>query len=167
MDTVTIISWTQIAANVVTAVSVIVLIIQLHSSGVDRRLEAVARSIESYSNVLTTLAQNPQLADVYSRGLKNPRELTPSEEVQFSCFVGQLFWSWEMIFHQSAGGRLLYTIWSAQVSVIDDILTSEGAKEWWCSRKRWYSIQFGDFVDSRIRAKAGVAIHGWSSNNNA
>lgn len=163
MDTDAIISWTQIAANVVTAVSVTILIIQVRTNSIDRRIEAIARSIESYNSVITTLAENPQLADVYTRGLKDPGQLGPSEEIQFSCFVGQLFWSWEMIFHQSSGGRLSPSIWKAHVSIIDDVLACPGARVWWRSRKRWYSVQFVEFVDNRISANAGVTLHGWAS----
>jgi hypothetical protein len=165
MDTPTVISLTQIAANVVTAASIIILIIQIRIGGKDRRIESITRSIESYSSVLTALAQNQQLADVYYRGLRSPEQLNPAEEVQFSCFVGQLFWSWEMIFHQSADQRLAPAVWSAHVSIINDILTSEGAQLWWKNRSHWYSIQFREFIDARIQANAGKALHGWSSSN--
>lgn len=43
MDTSIIINYTQIAANVVTATSIVILIIQLRSGGRDRRLDAVVR----------------------------------------------------------------------------------------------------------------------------
>jgi hypothetical protein len=158
----TILDSTQIAANFVTAFSILFLIVQFRLSNEDRCLEAIARSIDSYNNVLSTLSENPQLADVYYRGLRNPRELTASEEVQFSCFIGQLFWSWEMIFHQTRRGREPSDIWQAQVSIIDDVLATPGAMEWWESRKRWYSNTFRNFVNSRLNSGCGQSPHGWS-----
>jgi hypothetical protein len=151
----------SIIANLSTAISLIILIVQLRASSNDRKLESLYRSIDAYSQVLTPPAENEQLARIYYKGLRNIKDLKEHEIVQFSCFVGQIFWSWEMIFHQLSGKRLAPSVWDAQVAIMDDLLHSPGVIVWWENRKHWYSKEFTAFVDQRVGASVGTSIHDW------
>jgi hypothetical protein len=153
--------WAQFSADLITVVSIIVVIIQLRAANIDRKVEAASVSIESYTEVLSSLAENEDLASIYHRGLKDPKELNDIEEIRFSCFIGQLFWSWEMIYNQSKRGRTLSENWQDHLSIVDDLLTNPGAQSWWQARKHWYSPEFRDLIESRISGNSGRSIHGW------
>jgi hypothetical protein len=154
----------SIIANLSTSISLLIVFIQLRASNNDRKLESLYRSIDAYSQVLTPPAENEQLAQIYYKGLRNISDLKEHEIVQFSCFVGQIFWSWEMIFHQLSGKRLAPSVWKAQVAIMDDLLKSPGIRIWWENRKHWYSKEFVVFVNERFKANVGRPIHDWAHN---
>jgi hypothetical protein len=71
-----------------------------------------------------------------------------------------LFRSWEKAFRYHAEGEV--EDWSTDVITkpMVDFAMSDGVQEYWALRKRWYALDFREWVDKKIKEHGGVDLYG-------
>jgi hypothetical protein len=94
------------------------------------------------------------------RASKGLETLTDAERVRYFGMLGVLFRSWERAFHYRRDGES--DDWRAETAAksMADITMSRGVQEYWALRKRWYTADFQDWVDKKIKERGGVDVYG-------
>jgi len=125
------------------------------------------RGIESYHSVLSgvdevckLMAHDHANSDIWWRASKGLANLTDAERVRYFAMLFILFRSWEKAFRYRNEGEL--DDWGADVITkpMVDFAMSDGVREYWALRKRWYAADFGDWVDKQMKERSGVDIYG-------
>ena len=113
----------------------------------------------AFVEVQQRISTNPELTDIWVRGINDFINLKINQRVQFSAFVGSLFHVLEDSYFQWMDGNLDERLWRGMEASIIDVIASPGTQSWWKTRRHWYSEDFQIFVDSKIGDKAAKAIY--------
>ena len=112
------------------------------------RDEAIRNHNEKHQSVSRALYENPQLADLWSRGSKNGlMSLTEAERAQFVNFYMYVLRVWEELYLQQRGGMMDNALWAANVQVLRDTYPMPGAKDVWQVRRHLFTQEFQDFYE--------------------
>ena len=130
--------------------SVVYLAIQVRRDA-DARLAETSHSLSVRSGeIQESLSTNPQLADVFVRGMEDLASLKQSEQAQFNAFLGAVFRTYEDACFQKESRLFDETLWQAYQRSMPDFLAAPGIATWWSMRRNWYSQEFQDYVDRSI-----------------
>ena len=119
--------------------------------------QAVLAEVDDFSRLM---AQDSENSDIWWRASKGLGNLTDAERVRYFALLYLLFRSWEKAFHYRSEGDL--DEWSAEVVTkpMVDFTMSNGVQEYWALRERWYTAEFRDWVDKKIKERSGVDVYG-------
>lgn len=146
-------NWDSISAigEVVGALGVILSLIylarQIRAQNRESRTAAIHELNEAFRNAITSF-QNPDLAEVFSRGKDDFESLPETERLQFISMVQGILRVWEDAYYQSQERRLNDRVWKAMVVQFSGYLSLSGVQRVWEIRKDAYSDDFRQFVDT-------------------
>lgn len=122
--------------------SLVYLAIQIRAQNRESRVAAVTEWTTQWNSFLVSFAENPNLAEIWSRGVHDFASLSPTEVVQFSSQCGRLFRVGESLYDQYRQGRFDPKTWRGVEQTLEDVARFPGAKSWWPTRAHWYSDDF-------------------------
>jgi len=150
-------------AIVLAAVGIIVALVyvghQIRESTRQRSLDAYHAVLGEIDDMSKIIADDHGSADIWWRASKGLSMLTDTERVRYFAMLYMMFRSWEKVFHYQKIGEL--EDWNADVvsKPMVDFVMSDGVQEYWALRKRWYTPDFREWVDNRIKERSGVDIY--------
>jgi hypothetical protein len=133
---------------------------QMKEATRQRKLESHHAVVRDVDEACKLMAQDQSSADIWWRASKGVRNLADAERVRYFAMLFILFRSWEKAFQYQREGEL--EDWSAEAitKTMVDFTMSNGVQEYWALRKRWYRLDFQDWVDSKIKERSGVDLYG-------
>ena len=137
----------EVLGAVAVVVSLLYLAIQMRSQSRETRLSTINNSLAEWNSLLALVANSPELADIWNRGLKN-ETLPEEEEVRFRAFANSYFRVIEGLYLQHLEGRLDDRIWKGVGNGATAMLAASGLRRFWGHRKEWYCPEFREFVES-------------------
>jgi hypothetical protein len=137
----------EIVGAIAVVISLLYLATQIRTQNRETRLSTINSSLSEWNSLLSLVADNAQLAEIWSRGLRNER-LSEGEEVQFRAFSNSYFRVLEGLYLQHLEGRLDDRIWHGIGKGASDMLSAAGLRRFWEHRKDWYSTEFREFVEA-------------------
>jgi hypothetical protein len=145
-------------AQIVSAIAVIASLIFVGFQ-LRRTTEAIrASSSDAYSGAYTQFVQaiveNADFADIWSRGLKDPRALTEVEWVRFVAFASAQFRLYDASRVQWLRGRLDDEHWFAVEQHALSFGNQPGMADAWRIRSHWHSPEFRAWFESLPRDEA-------------
>jgi hypothetical protein len=145
----------QIGANLAVVASVLFLVFQSRL-GIKMLREAAERNhMDKHQSVSRLIAENPQLADLWSRGSKSGiAKLTDTERVQFINFFTYVLRIWEELFLQHRRGLIDDVMWRANVRILRDTKATPGAIDGWAVRRHLFTETFQQFYDAQDSSQA-------------
>jgi hypothetical protein len=147
----------SLAANVVTVVGLVIVVLQLYANQRMTRAQTRHELASTIVTILSDTANNPQLASVIYRGQKG-LPLTPVEQFQFEIRSNALLRYWEDVHYQFRMG--LYDeeefdrhrdAWAATIR------QSKGFLEYWCRVRKLYSPAFANEMNRLLPSGACAA----------
>lgn len=159
-------NWDMITAlaEIVGTIAVVVALLYVAQQMKEARRQ---RRVQSYRSVLAEvddfaklMAQDHANADIWWRASKGLENLTDAERVRYFAMLFILFRAWEKAFHYRGEGE--QEDWSAEAltKTMADFIMSRGVQEYWALRKRWYTTDFREWVDTKIKERSGVDVYG-------
>ena len=142
----------EIIGAIAVVISLLYLAIQIRNQNRESRLSTINNSLAEWNSLLSLVADNSELAEIWNRGLKN-EELSETEEVRFRAFVNSYFRVVEGLYLQHLEGRLDDRIWQGIGTGTTDMLAASGLHRFWRHRKHWYSQEFQHYVESAISSR--------------
>ena len=142
----------EVVGAIAVVVSLLYLAVQIRIQNRESRLSTINSSLAEWNALLSLVADNAELADIWARGLRN-EELTEPEEVRFRAFTNSYFRVIEGLYLQHLEGRLDDRIWHGIGKGTADMLAARGLHRFWEHRKEWYCREFRDFVEDAIASK--------------
>ncbi|QIK96623.1 hypothetical protein G7076_09400 [Sphingomonas sp. HDW15A] len=140
----------QIVANLAVVASVLFLVVQSRL-GIQMLREAAERNhMDKHQSVSRIIAENPQLAELWSRGSRQGiASLTEPERVQFVNFFTYVLRIWEELYLQQGRGLIDSKMWSANVLILRDTKAMPGASDAWSIRRHLFTDAFQRFYDEQ------------------
>ena len=108
------------------------------------------RVTDSFNALNTTLAENPELAQIFRRGNDDYDGLNDDEKLQYGFFMHATFRVMDVINFQSHHGTGDKTLWDYERKTIDVLLSGAGSREWWRNRPYNFSDDFVAYVECEV-----------------
>ena len=119
-----------ILANIAVIASILFVALQVRMGVQMLRDAAVRNHSEKLQSVSRMLAENAELAELWSRGSKAGLEsLSDTERVRFINFCTYMFRTWEELHLQHSSGKMDDALYTANISIMRDIFHLRGANE--------------------------------------
>jgi hypothetical protein len=109
----------------------------------DNSTNETFRSFSGYRHLLA----DPEIADLYVRGLDSYTSLTESEKIQFQSLLEEYFFACGVMntkVERGLGG------FRGKSYPFDKIFAKEGGRDWWCDSKEKFEAQFVAEVEQRF-----------------
>ena len=140
-------------------ISLLYLAVQIRGDARAKRAATVHEQSEAFRSFLQMIATDLDLGAIYLRGLRDFRSLEDQDHVRFSSHLGFLFRVFEENFFQWEEGHLDAHLWRGFESPIIDMLAYLGVREWWSTRSHWYSMPFGEFVQTKMSQSGAPSMY--------
>ena len=144
----------QLAAVVIGIPSLIYLATQIREQTKERRNAAIHSLAASWDELMKSLNDSAEFAAIYLRGLQSFSALDSVSKVRFSVYLGRSLRNLEGMYFHPQDGILGDSSWAEMERILSDVLAHPGTRQWWETRRHWYTEEFAAMVD-RIVAKGG------------
>lgn len=140
-------------------VSVIYLAQQVRSNARQTRLASMRAMSQAFNEWLYGLAGNPQIGDLYYRGMRDFESIEGPDLPRFSALMDSLFRIYEDMYYQKLERHLDLRVWRGFELIMRDIIAYPGAQAWWRSRSHWFSKEFAGFINDLASAANPPALY--------
>jgi hypothetical protein len=136
-------------ANIAVIVSLVFVALQVRMGVKMLRDAAVRNHNEKHQSVSRAVFENPQLAELWTRGSKSGlAALSDAERAQFVNFYMYVLRVWEELYLQHRSGAMDDALFAANVQILRDTHPTLGAREAWQVRRHLFTPEFQNFYDS-------------------
>ncbi|MBL8547788.1 MAG: hypothetical protein JNL81_15075 [Hyphomonadaceae bacterium] len=158
----------QTAANVAVLASLIFVALQVRMGVEMLRDAAVRNHLEKTQSISRLLAENAQLADVWSRGSKGGlASLGDGERVQFVNFCTFMFRTMEELHMQHTRGKMDNALYISNITIFRDVHQLRGAAEAWQVRRHLFTPEFQSFYESYVTSGEAKPLYDLPPSANA
>ena len=114
-----------------------------------RESQAVSRDnvSKSISDVMMRVASDPDVAELYDRGIMTPENLNGDETRRFDKFMYATFECFESAYSQWQRGILADDDWHKWRSTIGNFMSQPGCKDFWVRASRNFTPAFLEYVE--------------------
>ena len=133
--------------------SLLYLAVQVRSSTRASAVEAKLRTAEMLHVFIDRLIRDPELNDIYLRGLGDIESLSKSDYYRFTNLALNSFWLFSANHFQYRTGALSENDWFEPRAIMLYWLRRPGCRVWWKKLGRSsFGPEFREYVDSEIAA---------------
>jgi hypothetical protein len=142
----------EIVGALATVITLAYLAVQIRANTRMMATQSRHRAEEVSSRYTMALAQDPQLADLFRRGLGGTESLTPTEKVQLSFLFGQMLSAAETAFDDFETGVSDRAGFDRHINGVLPLLRSPGGRSYWRDfrERAGYRSSFRSFIDSEL-----------------
>ena len=115
--------------------------------------------MEIYTSLSMSIAENRELATLWSSGLADLSSLDDVDRVRFLALISAAFRYYETSYVQHSKGNLDDELWDNIEKQLRDMATAPGIRNWWEMRRHWYSVRFSALVESLIASDSGQPLY--------
>ncbi len=147
----------EILGAIAVFASLIYLAIQIRAQIRQQKKTTIDGLTENWLNALEKQTQ-PDVAEVWTRGVSDFEALSLSEKAQFSSIIGRIFRVSEGFFLSHKAGDISDELWEGQSAMVADIMMHPGVVAAWKNRSHWYSKSFQDYIEETIHTRKGTSL---------
>lgn len=144
-------------------ISLIYLASQIRSQVEETRIAGMHAVSAGFRDAISSLADNPHVAEIWIKSNRNPRSLSDEELVQMFAIAQRNFRVWEEAFGLYQKGRLDNEVFESITKQYASFLAHRGFAHVWAFRCEFYDEGFRNFVErlpaSRYRFREDVDEH--------
>ncbi len=115
--------------------------------------------MEIYTSLSMSIAENRELATLWSSGLADFSSLDDVDRVRFLAVASSAFRYYETSYVQHSKGNLDDELWNNIEKQLRDMTATPGVVSWWELRRHWYSVRFSSLVESLIASDSGQPLY--------
>ena len=115
--------------------------------------------MEIYTSLSMSIAENRELATLWSSGLADFSSLDDVDRVRFIALASSAFRYYETSYVQHSKGNLDDELWNNIEKQLRDMTATPGVVSWWELRRHWYSVRFSSLVESLIASDGGQPLY--------
>ena len=150
-------AWGEFLGGVAVVVGLIFVGIQVRISNQEARIAANDRYAKSMSDVGLLLASNPDLSEIFTRGISGIENLEEKELVRFLTYLSNgVFPMYENIYSQYQSGRIEQRVWDGAENRLKLLAGSKGFQDVWALRSSWYEENFQYYIGTIIEDNQDV-----------
>jgi len=136
----------QLAAVLIGIPSLIYLANQIRQQTTERQHAAVHALTDQWGEITKSLHDDAEVAEIFLRGLNSFNSLDSIAKLRFSALFNRFMTFFEGMYYSHNQGILTDSAWGAIERTIEDFASSRGVQEWWPTRRRWHTVEFGRVV---------------------
>ena len=140
----------ELIAAAAVVVSVIFVGLQLRQSNSAQVQSTTQAAVSDYISSLERLTENPDFACIYIKGVQDYQALSGSERLRFSAFYMPTYYQLQEMHKLSEEGAINADTWSGFHSLLVETTQYPGMRQWFDSRRGWFSVCFQDYLDGLI-----------------
>jgi hypothetical protein len=130
------------------------LAVQIRQNTTALRGNAHEVAVEHLSEVLLSLATNPDLAQLVSRGSQDYANLSSDERLQFGSYWASALAGAEASLLQWQRGNLDEAVWERDLSTLRPWLRSPGVREWYSRTAIEFTPEFSALIEREAGKRA-------------
>ena len=146
------------AAGVI--ISLLYLAVQIRGDARAKRAATTHAQSQANAGFASILATDPEVAELYLRGIHDFALLKGPDSVRFSALLIHMFRLYEDQFLQWTEGDLDSQVWRGFDAAIDDFCSMPGLQAWWKTRSHWFSDRFQSLIDKKIAEHSVPTMYG-------
>lgn len=140
----------DIVAALAVVASVVFVAVEIRQNS-EAQVQSTTQSVVSdYIATLEKISDNPDFACLYVSGVQDYASLTGSERLRFSAFYMSLYYQLQEMHRLSEEGSVDADTWSGFRSILKETTRYPGVRQWFGSRRDWFSSRFQAYVDGLI-----------------
>ena len=149
-------NWEAIGAigEVVGAIAVILSLLyvgrQIHTSSQIALAVTERDAAKAWSDTTASLSQDPQIASVYARGIKNEDELSEHERIQFESLINRMMLHHSNVLRMYEKGLVEKDLLDSTDRVVLGLLRSEGVVQWWNGFGQYFTESYQQHVSDLL-----------------
>lgn len=132
--------------------TLVYLAIQIRQNTKAVQSSALDSAFNRISGLRHSLSENPELAQLYLKGGKDPASLDEIELTRYRIMLHNMFMSQSNIYFQTKLADLSTDTWDSQISVISRVLNSPGGQWFWENYSAEFETQFQDEVNKLMQS---------------
>lgn len=105
------------------------------------------------------LGTDPELADLWVRGLFDLDNLSPQERFRFRLLAAQLFENTYILYRRHKRGTVSSEDWDRHAAFMRDGFEAPGTVQMWAVRSGYYPREFVTVIDALITAPAQTGMY--------
>jgi hypothetical protein len=106
-------------------------------------------TLSSAAGFIVPIAQDPDLADIYRRGLRG-ESLNETEWIRFRFVISNLFGTYEHLYYQHRAGLAEPELWESRAANMAWYLAQPGWRAYWDEAGRLFGQGFRDYVAKQL-----------------
>ena len=142
----------EFISGIVVVLSLVYLAFQVRQNTQSLRTENYARALDRVSAMQARLSEDPDLAAIFDRGLRDTGALTTEQRIQFTWAFYEMFGAFEFMFHQAQTRALPPEVWERWSDTLSWWISLPGVRAWWLALPSPFSADFSAYVDARAAA---------------
>ena len=113
------------------------------------KASAYQTSLSSAAGFIVNVAQDPDLADIYRRGLQGD-SLNETEWIRFRFVISNLFGHYEHLYYQHRAGLAEPELWESRAANMEWYFAQPGWRSYWDEAGRLFGKAFRDYVAGQL-----------------
>ena len=154
----------EVIGALAVVVSLLYLAVQIRNQNKESRLNSVSEAARQWNEVLASTANDRALCQVWVDGVNDFDSLELIDRTQFTAHAGRILRVVEAMYEHHKQGRLEAETWEAMYRILLDLFAYKGTKDWWKTRRHWYTQSFQSFVAEVIN-NSGTKPNIYSEND--
>jgi hypothetical protein len=126
------------------------LAVQIREQTKERRQSAVNALTVQWGDLTKSLHDNAEFGAIYLRGVQSFDDLDAVSKLRFSAFLNRFFKNFQAMYFSHRDGVLGASLWGEVERTMSDVIAYPGVRQWWVTRKRWHTEEFGRVIDAII-----------------
>jgi hypothetical protein len=140
----------QIVGALAVVISLIYLAREVHRNARATRRAAMSSALDAAIRKFDQLAEHPDLAEVWHRGLEDFESLEGVDRTRFISYMHASFRTVEDAYYQHLEGHIDPRRWRGLEAVMREINTTPGVQAWWRSHSHWFGGgEFAKFINQQ------------------
>jgi hypothetical protein len=152
----------EFVAAVAVVVSLIYLAVQIrqNTQQIKQSIHSVKAStfqasLNSAAGFIVNIAQDPDLADIYRRGLRG-ESLHETEWIRFRFVMSNLFGHYEHLYYQHRAGLAEPELWESRAANMEWYFAQPGWRSYWNEAGRLFGRGFREYVTEHLAGQPAV-----------
>ena len=153
----------EVLGAIAVVISLVYLAFQIRHNTKSVRGSTLQQNTDFWGDFFLRLAQ-PDIADVYSTGMKGRADISPITFTQFNCLARSMFLGFENQYFQYRNGILDSESYLGYERIIaDQILAFRGFRIYWEQNRSYYSPSFVSHIDTLVEKtpEGGALLKDW------
>jgi len=138
----------QFVGALAVVISLIYLANEVRSSARATRLAGMRSTLDAFNRVALRLTE-PNLAELYTRGLDDFESFEGADRVRSRVLMHTIFRNVEDVYCQHLQGNLDPRVWRAYEGVIHDLNSHPGVQAWWRSHSHRFDEEFAKLINQQ------------------
>ena len=118
-------------------------------------LAAFERNVEAGNRIREMLITNPDVAELFARGLKSYERLAASDKLRFDMVIRNVFSGMQGAYIRQLTYGTDPLDFAGSTRMLDQILGRRGVREWLSQNEADWRPEFAALVDERLRSLDG------------